>query len=87
MSNTYRRKGNRVVAAEPIRISVFVYGKRIEGFILDKCDGGLGILVPLNSGLKEQQVIRVVIGLERKMAKVARVEATKNGDRVGIKLS
>lgn len=87
MSNTHRRKGNRVVASEPTKIVVFVYGQRIDGFILDESEKGLGILLPANSGLTPQQSIRVLIGRERQVAKVIRVEPIDQGDRVGIKVS
>ena len=86
MTRIRRRKGNRFEAVST-PIVVYAAEKRIEGILLDKSDSGVGILLPTASGLSEQQTVSVLVNRERKMAKVIRVEATDDGDQIGLRLN
>ena len=86
MAQVRRRQGNRFPTKVSTPIVVFVLGKRIEGEVVDRSDKGLGVLLPANCGLEAQKSVRVLFEKRQQMAKVARVEPSENGDRVGLKL-
>ena len=87
MPQIHRRKGKRNSAPPSTPIVVFVYGVRIEGQVCDTADGGLGILLPPETGLKEKQQVRILFKGERRMAIVtsARTAPDGEGDLVGLK--
>ena len=86
MAQVRRRKGNRQPVRVPTPIVVFVYEKRIEGNVVDTSPNGVGVLLPANTGLSEQQAVKILYQRQRKSAKVVRVEPTEEGDRVGLKI-
>lgn len=63
-----------------------VLGQRIEGYVLDESETGLGVALPPNCGLTVKQSVRLVYKRQQLMGKVARVEDSEEFDRVGIKL-
>ena len=87
MTRIRRRKGNRLSPAPETPIVVFAAEKRIEGHLIDSSESGVGVLLPSNSGISEQQSVRLLLQRERKLAKVIRVKKTEEGDQIVLKLN
>ena len=86
MAKPNRRRGARFPLTVDEQIALYVGNRRIEGRLLEESERGLGIVLPHDCGLREQQKVQIMFRRTRRDAKVAYVTCIEDGDRVGLTL-
>ena len=86
MGRVRRRRGNRRPVVVDKKVTLLVYGGRIDGEILDATQNGLGVLLPADCQLEAGQKVRILYRRQIKLATIARIVPREDGILAGIKL-